>query len=275
MTKPILERYQRHLYHYRKSDGQPLTLSSQQMMLTPLKTFFKWLARNNHILYNPASELEIPKKTHRLPRYILTLDELERVFGQPDLDTAAGIRDRALLETCYATGMRRMELVNLKLHDLDPRRAVVLIREGKGREDRVVPISSRALGWIRYYLHETRPALLAAQDTGHVFLTDWGAAFKRGYLTALVKRYLRQADIETAGACHLFRHALATHLLENGADVRFIQTLLGHRDINTTQIYTRVSIERLRSIYEAALPLGREVSMPGEGSTEPEASRSG
>lgn len=272
ITKPILERYQRHLFHYRKLDGQPLTLGSQHAMLSPLKTFFKWLARDNHILYNPASELEIPKKVRSLPRYILTLDEIKRVFNQPDLDTPQGIRDRTMMETFYATGMRRMELANVKLHDVDSRRAAVLIREGKGRQDRVVPISARALAWIQYYIHDTRPRLLGPQDTGHVFLTDWGAPFHRNYLATLIKRYFRQADIEAPGACHLFRHALATHLLENGADVRFIQTLLGHQDINTTGIYTRVSIERLRGIYDATLPLGRPT--PGDVPTEADVPRS-
>ncbi len=254
ITKPILERYQRYLYYYRKSDGQPLTFGSQNVMLTPIKTFFKWLTRENHILYNPASELEIPQKPKRLPKTILPVETVEDILRQPDIGTVAGIRDRTMMEVLYSTGIRRMELVKLTLYDVDPRRGTLMIREGKGRKDRLIPIGERALAWVGKYQSESRPALLTGKDSGTLFLTDKGIAFRRGAVGARIKRYIRQAGIEVEGSCHLFRHAMATHMLENGADIRFIQAMLGHEDLSTTEIYTHVSIEKLRQIHAATHP---------------------
>jgi len=254
ITKPILERYQRYLYYYRKSDGQPLTFGSQNVMLTPIKTFFKWLTRENHILYNPASELEVPRKPKRLPKTILPVETIEDILRQPDIDTVEGIRDRTMMEVLYSTGIRRMELVKLTLYDVDPRRSTLMIREGKGRKDRLIPIGERALAWVEKYQTESRPALLTGKDSGTLFLTNKGIAFRRGAVGARIKRYIRQAGIEVEGSCHLFRHAMATHMLENGADIRFIQAMLGHEDLSTTEIYTHVSIEKLRQIHAATHP---------------------
>ncbi|NOX26895.1 MAG: tyrosine-type recombinase/integrase [Gammaproteobacteria bacterium] len=125
ITKPILERYKRHLYYTRKSNGDPLSTGSQHTLLTPLKTFFRYLAKENHILYNPASELEIPKKPKRLPKAILHQDEINDVLNSIDITTVSGVRDRAMIETLYSTGMRRMELVNLTIYDIDHRRGVI------------------------------------------------------------------------------------------------------------------------------------------------------
>jgi integrase/recombinase XerD len=254
ITKPILERYQRYLYYYRKSDGQPLTFGSQNVMLTPLKTFFKWLTRENHILYNPASELDVPPKPKRLPKTILPPETIESILNQPDVTTVEGLRDRTILEVLYSTGIRRMELVKLTLYDVDHRRGTLMIREGKGKKDRLIPIGERALAWTEKYRHEGRPALVVGKDGGTLFLTDQGIAFRRGALGARIKRYIRQAGIEVEGSCHLFRHAMATHMLENGADIRFIQAMLGHEDLSTTEIYTQVSIEKLRQIHAATHP---------------------
>ena len=254
ITKPILERYQRYLYYYRKNDGQPLTFGSQNVMLTPLKTFFKWLVRENHILYNPASELDVPPKPKRLPKTILPPETIETILNQPDVTTVEGLRDRTILEVLYSTGIRRMELVRLTLYDVDHRRGTLMIREGKGRKDRLIPIGERALAWIEKYRHEGRPALVVGKDSGTLFLTDKGDAFRRGAVGARIKRYIQQAGIEVEGSCHLFRHAMATHMLENGADIRFIQAMLGHEDLSTTEIYTQVSIEKLRQIHAATHP---------------------
>ena len=254
ITKPILERYQRYLSYYRKSDGQPLTFGSQNVMLTPIKTFFKWLTRENHILYNPASELEVPRKPKRLPKTILPVETIEDILRQPDIGTVEGIRDRTMMEVLYSTGIRRMELVKLTLYDVDNRRGTLMIREGKGKKDRLIPIGERALAWIEKYQSESRPALLTGKDSGTLFLTNKGIAFRRGAVGARIKRYIRQAGIEVEGSCHLFRHAMATHMLENGADIRFIQAMLGHEDLSTTEIYTHVSIEKLRQIHAATHP---------------------
>jgi integrase/recombinase XerD len=254
ITKPILERYQRYLYYYRKADGQPLTFGSQHVMLTPIKTFFKWLTKENHILYNPASELELPQKPKRLPKTILPIEDIEAILNQPDIDTTAGLRDRAIMELLYSTGIRRMELVKLTVYDLDTRRSTLMIREGKGRKDRLLPIGARALAWVEKYQQDSRPVLVTGKDDGCLFITDQSTSFRRGALGGRIKRYIRAAGIEVEGSCHLFRHAMATHMLENGADIRFIQAMLGHEDLSTTEIYTHVSIEKLREIHAATHP---------------------
>jgi integrase/recombinase XerD len=261
ITKPILERYQRHLFYYRKVNGRPMTLGSQFGCLAPLKTFFKWLAKENHILYNPASEIALPKLPKHLPRIILSIQEIEAILREAEPSTASGLRDRAMLETLYSTALRRMELPGLALYDVDLTRRLVMVREGKGKRDRVVPIGERAAAWVEKYLQEARPQLLIG-DTESLFLTDYGLPASPEYVAERVRRYMHFAGVNKPGACHLFRHACATHMLENGADTRFIQALLGHADLGTTQIYTRVSIDKLREIHDATHPakLHREAS---------------
>ena len=254
ITRPVLERYQRSVYHFRKKNGEPLTIRSQLTRLRPLKGWFRWLARQNHILHNPASELEMPRVENRLPRHILNVEEAETVLAQPETATAEGLRDRAILETLYATGMRRMELANLKAHDIDYERGTVMIRQGKGKRDRHIPIGERALAWLAKYMREVRPGFLVLSDDGTVFLTALGSGFERWQMTQMVSRYVHKAKIGKTGSCHLFRHTVATLMLENGADIRMIQELLGHVSLETTQMYTRVSINMLKRVYTATHP---------------------
>lgn len=254
VTRPMLERYQRHLYHYRKKDGEPLSFRSQTQRLTPVRAFFKWAARQHLILYNPASELELPKVERRLPRPALSAQEAELVLAQPDLTSPAGLRDRALLELLYSTGIRRSELAHLVLFDLDPERRTLLVRQGKGRKDRLVPVGERALAWVERYLHEARPRIAREPDDGTLFLTVDGTPFSLDRLTQLARDYVTASGVPKQGACHLFRHTLATLMLEGGADIRYIQQMLGHADISTTQIYAQVSIRHLQAIHAATHP---------------------
>jgi integrase/recombinase XerD len=266
VTRPILERYQRYLFYYRKANGEPLSIRSQISRLTSLRSWFKWLARENHILYNPAGELEMPRLEFRLPRDVLTAREAEQVLAQADVSTPLGLRDRAVLETFYSTGMRRMELVSLSLYDLDVERGTVMIRQGKGKKDRLIPIGARALAWIGRYLDEVRPRLVAGGRSGGVlFLTHLGEAFHPVCMTKLVRDYAQAAELGKRGSCHLFRHTMATLMLEGGADIRFIQAMLGHAKLDTTQIYTQVSIRKLKEIHTATHPAssGRGAE-PGE-----------
>ncbi|OYQ13526.1 recombinase XerD [Ralstonia solanacearum K60] len=253
VTKIVLERYQRHLFYYRKPNGAPLTLGSQHGALAPLKTWFKWLARENHILYNPASELDLPKLPKHLPRAILSVQEVEAILAEADPDTPYGLRDRAMLELLYSTGIRRMEVAGLALYDVDAMRRLVFVREGKGAKDRVVPIGERALAWLDRYLTEARPQLIVGQQQA-LFVTDYGEPVSPEFVASHVKRYMEFAGIQKPGATHLLRHAMATHMLEAGADVRVLQALLGHANLNTTEIYTHVSIEHLRAIHDATHP---------------------
>jgi len=263
ITKPILERYQRHLFYYRKkNNGAPLTFGTQVALLVPVKTFFKWLTQHNYILYNPASELVLPKVPRQLPRTVLSIEQIEDILNQPDIKTPQGLRDRTLMETFYSTGIRRMEAARLKIYDIDNKRRVVFVREGKGRRDRYVPIGERALHWIERYREHARPQLVTGNDEGTLFLDEYGDPYDSTSLGVRVKKYMIQSGLDITGSCHLFRHAMATHMLENGADVRFIQAILGHMNLSTTEIYTHVAINTLQAIHAATHPakLERTVS---------------
>jgi integrase/recombinase XerD len=253
VTRPLLQRYQRWLFWYRTEQGRPLSLRRQYERLVAVRLFFGFLARQNRILYNPAADLELPRLTRRLPRWVLTPSEVERVLQQPDLSDPIGVRDRALLETLYATGVRRVELAGLSLYDLDAERGTLLVRHGKGRKDRVVPIGERAVRWIEKYLAEVRPLLIVEPDEGTMFLGN-GEAIGLHRLTELVRDYVDASSIGKRGSCHLFRHSMATAMLEGGADVRYVQEMLGHALLETTQLYTKVSIRQLQRVYAASHP---------------------
>jgi integrase/recombinase XerD len=274
VTRPVLERYQRYLFFYRKKNGEPLTFRSQHARLVPLRVWFRWMTRQNHILHNPASEIDLPRLGRTLPKVILSIEEIEQVMAQPEIADAIGLRDRAILETIYATGLRRLEIVRLKLFDLQLDRGLILVNQGKGKKDRYVPIGERVAAWLRKYIAESRPQLAIEPDDLSVFLTTDGEPFSRDHLTYVVKERIDQAKIGKGGACHLLRHCMATHMHENGADIRFIQQILGHEDIKTTQIYTQVALRALQQVYAATHPTafiepGNAPSMPAARSLQP------
>jgi len=258
LTRPILERYARYLYYYRsKKGGRPLSFGSQHLRLVPVRTFFQWLVRHNYLLSNPASELELPKRERRLPKHVLTVGEADAVMSQPDVESDLGIRDRAILETLYSTGMRRVELIGLKVYDVDVERGTVMIRQGKGGKERMVPVGERALDWMNRYLVDVRPSLVVEPDERVLYLTQLGGSFAPDPLTRLVRGYVKAAELGKSGACHLFRHTMATVMLEGGADIRYIQAMLGHASLSTTQIYTQVSIRQLQHIHAMTHPSAR------------------
>jgi integrase/recombinase XerD len=254
ITQPILERYRRYLFNYRKSNGAPLSHSTQHSHLAPIKAFFKWLNKHNYILYNPASEFELPRVPKRLPKNILTIEEINDMLNHTAVYGDIGIRDRAIIETFYSTGIRRMKLVNLKIHDIDLDRGTLVIFDGKGQRDRIVPIGARACVWVRKYMEDIRPELVRDDDTGHLFLTEYGEPFIRNRITDLIKKYKKAVGIDKKGASHLFRYAMATHMLDNGADIRYIQMILGHKNLTSTEIYTQVSIKKLQQVHAATHP---------------------
>lgn len=253
VTRPMLERYQRHLFHHRKADGAPLTFRTQATRLVPVRAFFKWLARENLILFNPAADLELPRGEKRLPANVLSPEEAEAVLAQPDISTPQGLRDRAILETLYATAIRRLELTRLSVFDVDYGRRLLVVR-GKGNKDRIVPTGERALSWIAAYRDAGRPQLVAGRDDGTLFLTSTGQAIKPKKLTGRIGAYVAAAGVNKSGSCHIFRHTAATLMLENGADIRFIQAMLGHESLETTQIYTNVAVGKLAAVHAATHP---------------------
>jgi len=272
LTRPILERYQRHLFNFRNKQDKPYSFNNQHQRLTALRSWFKWLAQQRHVLHNPASELELPKLAHRLPRHVLCASEAEAILDETNVDDLFGIRDRAILETFYSTGIRRMELINLQLCDVDRERGVLAVRLGKGQKDRMVPIGERALAWTAKYLGEVRPKLVVDETEAALYLTKFGLPFSASSLSQLVSDYVNQADTGKTGSCHLFRHTMATLMMENGADLRYIQAMLGHARLDTTQIYTQVAIRKLKQVHENTHParLARKKNPP-EGEQEHDA----
>ncbi len=254
VTRPLIERYQRHLHHARKTNGEPLSLGFQQQLLLPLNALFGYLVRVGHLHANPAADLELPRLPQRLPRSWLSVEEVEQVLQHVALYGAVGVRDRAIIETFYSTGLRRAELVALTLRDVDTRTAIVRVRHGKGDKERLVPIGERALAWLAKYREEVRPLWLRGIDDGRLWLCPDGKPLRAGPLTERLHTLLAEAGIDKPGACHIFRHTMATQMLENGADVRYVQAMLGHSQLSTTAIYTHVAIGKLQAIHAATHP---------------------
>ncbi len=256
ITRSMLESYQRWLWRYRKANGQPLGVSTQRGRLSTVKIFFAWLCKQRILEANPASELELPRVEKRLPVEALARSEVETLLCVPDIADPLGLRDRAMLELFYSTGIRRSELVHLDLYDLKAEKRLLHIRQGKGRKDRVVPVGTRALMWVQRYLDEVRPLLVLDPGVQALFLSGYGDAFNPQVLGRIVSKHIKAADLGRAGGAHLLRHTCATHLLEGGADIRYIQQLLGHEKLETTAIYTEVSIVQLQAVHERCHPAG-------------------
>ena len=259
ITRAVVLNYQGYLFHYRKQDGTALTVGTQKAWLAAVSSFFSWLAREGLALYNPASDLDLPRKELRLPRSVLSAAEVETVMNVPDVSRPLGIRDRAILEVLYSTGIRRAELCRLNRADLDVDRGVVRIEQGKGHRDRYAPIGERALKWIEKYLVEARPALCPSLNEPALFLNTLGQRISPNRLGSHVHQIIVAANIGKKGSCHLFRHTFATLLLENGCDVRYVQEMLGHSKLETTAIYTHVSIRTLKEMHARYHP----ARMPG------------
>ena len=253
VTKPILESYQRWLYRYRKPDGKPLGVTTQRGRLGAVQGFFTWLCKNNRLAANPAADLELPRKPNKVLPKSLSIEEVNAILNIPDVTDILGVRDRAMLELFYSTGIRRSEIVRIDHEDLDHDRGILVVR-GKGGKDRVVPVGQRALTWIDKYLEIARPLLLVNIDEHALFLSGYGERFSAGYIGNWVRRTIDKAGIGRSGSCHLLRHSCATHMLENGADIRLIQQLLGHARLDTTQIYTDVSIVQLKEVHARTHP---------------------
>jgi len=261
ITRPILESFQRWLWRYTRPSGKRLGWSTQRNDLTTIKDFFRWLTRQNVLMHNPASELELPRPEKRLPQEVLSTLELERLFSIPDVRDPLGVRDRAMLELFYSTGLRRTELCRLEQADLNTERRTLHVRLGKGKKDRLVPVGARALHWLDRYLREVRSRLCLDTRTQALFLTGYGEAFNPDVLSRMVSAWLKQAGLKRKGCCHVLRHSCATHMLDNGADIRFIQQLLGHAKLDTTAIYTEVSIKQLQEVHARCHPSAQVVAV--------------
>lgn len=255
IDRELLNRYLHYLHKYRKPIKQePLNVSTIRNRLTAVKIFLERLYFFEIIHINLARWIELPVTPKRLPKGFLTVVEIERILSQTTLFGSKGIRDRAVMETYYATGVRRMELACLNTSDIDFEKAILTVNHGKGGHERRVPIADRACQWITVYLEQVRPKLANIESGVTLFLANDGLKYRPQQLTRLASKYVRRAGIKKPGACNLFRHSTATLMHENGADIRYVQEMLGHADISTTQVYTHVSINKLRQIYKMTHP---------------------
>ncbi len=220
--------------------------------LVSLRNFFRFLLKDGKIKKDPTVEIEAPRFDHTLPKY-LTREEVDALLEQPETSTAAGLRDKAMLELLYATGMRVSELVNLRLEDFDSNLGIVRC-QGKGSKERLIPVGKSALRAVEAYVRRGRSGFLKSPSAHALFLNRQGRPLSRVGFWKLLARYGRRAGITTRLTPHAVRHSFATHLLERGADLRSIQLMLGHSDISTTQIYTHVLKDRLKQVYDAHHP---------------------
>ena len=239
-----------------KAEGRkPATLARK---LAAIKAFYSFLVNEGYLEQNPAESLEASTKSQRLPKF-LSIQEMEAILDQPNLGTLTGYRDKALLETMYATGMRVSETVKILLKKVDLKREYV-IASGKGSKERMIPLGRKAIQYLQHYINFVRPQLLhaeqnkAAEQVEELFVTDWGGPMTRQRVNELIDEYAKSAGITKKVTPHMLRHSFATHLLNNGTDLRVVQELLGHADISTTQIYTHVDVERLREVYDKTHP---------------------
>ncbi len=254
LTQKQAEQYQRHLHYYRKKDGQPLCIGTQRSRMTAIKMFYRWLIKAGFQFSSPIDAVELPKIGQQLPKAVLSEQEMEAILAQANLATATGLRDRAIMETLYSTGIRRAECTRLKVNDIDEGRGLVRVNQGKGQKDRIIPIGQRALYWIKRYQLESRVKLIKQVAEPALFLATHGGAMRPGSLSGKLHQYILRSGVNKEGSVHIFRHTTATLMLENGADIRHIQVLLGHADLSTTQVYTHVAITHLKEVHEQTHP---------------------
>ncbi len=247
LDRPDLEAFVRRLM----SSG--LSPRSVARIVACVRGFYRFLVLDGHLVGSPADDVRAPRGWPSLPKF-LSVEEVDRLLEAPDVDTAAGLRDRALLELLYATGMRVTELVTLRISDVNLD-VGFLMCVGKGAKERIVPIGRVAVDWVGRYLASGRPALLKNRESVQLFVNArGGASLSRIGFWKVIKKYGRQAGLTLDLSPHVLRHSFATHLLDRGADLRVIQTLLGHADLSTTQIYTHILETRLKAVYDEFHP---------------------
>lgn len=226
--------------------------SSISRACAAIKSFYHFLSLERKIKNDPTLNIETPKFEHRLPR-VLTLKEIEALLSQPDISKSIGLRDRAMLELLYASGMRVSELISLNVDDVNMDMGFVKCT-GKGSKERILPVGSIALDYLKRYLTEARPELIKNNDTKKLFVNNQGKKLTRQGFWKILKKHTLKAGINKHITPHTLRHSFATHLLENGADLRSVQEMLGHADISTTQIYTHLTKSKIKEVYDKAHP---------------------
>ena len=235
-----------------KQEGRAASTVARK--LASIKAFYRFLTAERYIRRNPAEVLEAASRGLHLPK-VLSVQEVERLLDEPNLGTLDGYRDKTMLELLYATGMRVSELVNVPVKNVDMKMQYVIVM-GKGSKERMLPLGRTALHYLEHYLSVVRPQLLHGKPdaAAELFVTGWGGPMTRERFYEIIVAYGKSAGISKRVTPHMLRHSFATHLLNNGTDLRIVQKLLGHADISTTQIYTHLDVERLREVYDKTHP---------------------
>lgn len=235
-----------------KQEGRAASTVARK--LASIKAFYRFLTAERYIRRNPAEVLEAASRGLHLPK-VLSVQEIERLLDEPNLGTLDGYRDKTMLELLYATGMRVSELVNVPVKNVDMKMQYVIVM-GKGSKERMLPLGRTALHYLEHYLSVVRPQLLHGKPdaAAELFVTGWGGPMTRERFYEIIVAYGKSAGISKHVTPHMLRHSFATHLLNNGTDLRIVQELLGHADISTTQIYTHLDVERLREVYDKTHP---------------------
>jgi integrase/recombinase XerD len=261
ITSGTLSDHQRDLFYLPTSRGTPRSVSYQNQAMHTLRSFFRFLKTEGYVAQDVAESLPLARTPHTLPRTILTPEEARTVIETPDTGCLLGYRDRTILETFYATGIRKSELMNLTVNDVNLEEELLRINGGKFAKDRVVPLTRAACSFLETYLKAIRPALLQGRVSDRVFISQRAAPLSKNALGELVEKYARIAGVNKHVTCHIWRHSCATHLVKNKASLRHVQELLGHRDLSTTERYLHLTIADLKEAHRQCHPREREKEM--------------
>ncbi|MBA6337495.1 tyrosine-type recombinase/integrase [Colwellia sp. BRX8-7] len=250
----LMDDYAAYLNSYRKAlDNEPLSSAQKRNLLTYVKIFIKYMFIKKLLPTNTLDGIELPSKGEQIPKALYTVEEVEVILEQPLLFGIKGLRDRSILEFFFVTGIRRGELAKLNIDDIDFNTGLVRVH-GKGNKERLVPISPRGREWLAFYIGKVRPMFAFIGSGKALFLANNGKRYMPGKLSDMASQYVKLAGFDRTGACHLFRHNTATTMLDNGADLRHVQEMLGHASILTTQLYTHVSRKKLTQVYNDTHP---------------------
>jgi integrase/recombinase XerD len=257
LSRGLLESWLDWLNEYRTHKQTQLTDYSKEGMIRAVHTFLQYLKERRVVDADPMAGHEICRVRGRHVPSVLTEAEVAALLAAPDTNDPLGVRDRAMLELLYSSGLRRHELAKLQISHLRLNHGVLVVRHGKGSKERIVPVGEAAHQWLLRYIREVRPLILIPEvPCDYIFVSAYGDRLSSGYLGQIVRKYLDQAGLKALGSCHLLRHACATHMLEHGADLRTIQTLLGHSRVDTTEIYTHVTTARMCAEHHRTHPRG-------------------
>ncbi len=254
VTKKIIRSYQIELYQIINTKGIQNSVGHQNNMLSSVRQFTRFLYERDYIVSDPARDIEYAKIPKALPKSILTPTEARRIIHAPDIKTVLGYRDRVVLEVLYTSGIRKQEVIQLTLNDVDYHDGILKIENGKGGKDRIVPIGRIACRYLENYIKSVRPELIKDPYNNHLFLSLRGDRLSKNMIWELVKKYAKKAKIKKNVHPHTFRHTCATAMLKNKADLNTIRKILGHASLNTTQIYTHLNITDLKAVHKQCHP---------------------